>query len=277
MRAGPLSNPEVIKLLNAHFVPVYAVNDDYRGDGPQSEDERAEYTRIYREALDAGMSAGTVHVYIIAPDGKTVDSMHVAEAAKTEQLLATLKRNIKRFETAAGAPLVAPKAQSTRPVDIAGDALALHLVSRALGGGGSWGGVVEDWIVLDPDEWAHFVPPKELPANGSWRIDPAVSAKLLTHFYPSTENNDVSKNAFEHQHLDAQRIEGGAEVMVKLSGALKMKHAFYHKPDDNFAEATVVGFARIDPKSSRIRTFEMTTGEATYGGGKFAVGVRLAE
>ena len=29
MRAGPLSNKKVIDLLNAHFVPVYTVNEDY--------------------------------------------------------------------------------------------------------------------------------------------------------------------------------------------------------------------------------------------------------
>jgi hypothetical protein len=29
MRAGPLSNSEVIALLNSSFVPVYAVNEDY--------------------------------------------------------------------------------------------------------------------------------------------------------------------------------------------------------------------------------------------------------
>ncbi len=81
MRAGPLSKPEVIKLLNAYFVPVYAVNEDYRAVGPQPAEERREFTRIYREALDGKMSAGTVHVYLTSPDGKVIDSMHVAEVA----------------------------------------------------------------------------------------------------------------------------------------------------------------------------------------------------
>ncbi|MFT4550142.1 MAG: hypothetical protein ACI8XO_000368 [Verrucomicrobiales bacterium] len=278
MRAGPLSKPEVIKLLNAHFVPVYAVNEDYRGDGPQPADERKEFTRIYREALGAKMSAGTVHVYITAPDGKTIDSMHVAEAAKTGKLLATLKRNIERFDLAAGKTLVKPKPQSAATTGIAKNAVALHLVSRSLGGGGSWGGVVENWIVLEPTEWSSFVPAKDLKLNKKWRIDPAVSTKLLTHFYPSTENNDVSKNVFEHQHLDAKIIaidSSKSTALVKLSGSLKMKHTFYHKPDGNIAEANVVGYAEIDTSKAKIRAFGLTTGEATYGGGKFVVGVRL--
>lgn len=278
MRAGPLSKPDVIKMINAHYVPVYAVNEDYRGDGPQPADERKEFNRIYREALGAKMSAGTVHVYITAPDGKTVDSMHVAAAAKTDKLLATLKRNIERFDLTAGKTLVKPKPQSTAPTGIAKDAVALHLVSRSMGGGGSWGGVVENWIVLSTDEWSQFVPPKGKSPGDGWRIDPTVSTKLLTHFYPSTENNDVSKNVFEHQHLDAKLIaidSSKSTALVKLGGTLKMKHTFYHKPDSNIAEASVVGYAEIDTSKATMRAFGLTTVEATYGGGKFAVGVRL--
>ena len=39
MGVGPLSKPEVIKPLNAHFVPVCAVNEDYHGEGPQPAEE----------------------------------------------------------------------------------------------------------------------------------------------------------------------------------------------------------------------------------------------
>ena len=277
MRAGPLSNPEVIKLLNAHFVPVYAVNEDYRGEGPQPAEERREFTRIYREALDGEMSAGTVHVYLTSPDGRVIDSMHVAEAAKTEKLLATLKRNIGRLGIPAGGTLVKPKPQSTPPAGLAKDSVALHLVSRALGGGGSWGGVVENWIVLTSKEGAKFRPPVAKDGE-EWRIEPEVSAKLLTHFYPSTENNDVLKNVFDLQRLDAKVIAIDAEgetATLRLSGALKMKHPFYHKDDRNVAQAKIVGFVQFDLVTSTIREFGLITTEATYGGGKFAVGLRL--
>lgn len=280
MRAGPLSNAEVIKLLNAHFVPVYAVNEDYRGSGPQPEDERRQFTRIYREALEAKMSAGTVHVYITSPDGKAVDSMHVAEAAKTDKLLATLKRNIERFELKPGKTLVKPKPQSVAPKGIAKDAAVLHLVSRALGGGGSWGGVVENWIVLSAAEWSQFLPSDQAELNAEWKIDPAVSAKLLTHFYPSTENNDVSKNVFESQRLTAKVISidaGKSTAVVKLDGSLKMKHTFYHKADSNVAEADVVGYAKVDLAARKLLELDLTTTKASYAGGKFGVAVNLGK
>jgi hypothetical protein len=279
MRAGPLSNPEVIKLLNAHFVPVYAVNEDYRGNGPQPKAEREEFTRIYREALDAKMSAGTVHVYITSPDGKAVDSMHVAEAAKTEKLLATLKRNIARFDLEPGKTLVKPKPQSIAPPGIADDAAVFHLVSRALGGGGSWGGVVENWIVFNRAEWSKFLPSETAALNSEWEIDPKVSAKLLTHFYPSTENNDVTKNVFEGQRLGAKLISVDAEkstAIVKVVGSLKMKHTFYHKADNNVAEAEVLGFVKVDRAAGKLLEFNLTTTEASYAGGKFGIAVQLA-
>lgn len=278
MRAGPLSKPEVIKLLNAHCVPVYAVNEDYRGKGPQPAEERREYSRIYREALDGKMSAGTVHVYLISPDGKVIDSMHVAEAAQAEKLLATLKHNIGLLGVPAGGTLVKPKPQSTPPAGMAKDSVALHLVSRALGGGGSWGGVVENWVVLTSKEGAKFRP-TVAKVGETWRIEPEVSAMLITHFYPSTENNDVSKNVFDHQRLDAKviAIDGERETAtLRLSGALKMKHTFYRKDDRNVAQAEMVGFVQLDLATSTIREFGLMTVGATYGGGQFAVGLRLA-
>src|SRR5213593_3292448 len=111
MRAGPLSNEKVIGLLNRSFVPVYAVNEDYRRDGPAPPEERAEYDRIYRAALAAKLSTGTVHVYIVAPDGRPTGSLHVAEAAKTDRLLELLESSVARLKPAPGEPLAAPRPQ----------------------------------------------------------------------------------------------------------------------------------------------------------------------
>ncbi|MEX0711142.1 MAG: hypothetical protein WD278_02255 [Pirellulales bacterium] len=72
MRTGPFSNQEVIDRLNAYFVPVYAVNEDYRDGGPAPTEEKAEYQAIYREALAKGFSAGTVHVYVLDPRGQVI-------------------------------------------------------------------------------------------------------------------------------------------------------------------------------------------------------------
>ena len=80
MRAGPLSSPRVIDLLNTCFVPIFAVNEDYRDNGPAPKEEKAEYQRIYHEALDARLSAGTVHAYVVDTAGHPIDSLHVADA-----------------------------------------------------------------------------------------------------------------------------------------------------------------------------------------------------
>src|SRR5262249_20279680 len=115
MRPGPLSSPEVIDLLNSSFVPVFAVNEDYRNDGPASAEEKAEYRRIYREALAARLSAGTVHAYIVAPDGHPIDSLHVADAARPDRLLAMLRRTIRARKLTPGPTLVRPRSLSAPP------------------------------------------------------------------------------------------------------------------------------------------------------------------
>src|SRR5947199_3368994 len=92
MRAGPLSSPRVIDLLNARFVPAFAVNEDYREGGDAPAEEKALYDSIYREALGKGLSAGSVHAYVVDPGGHPTDSLHVAEAARTDRLVAMLER-----------------------------------------------------------------------------------------------------------------------------------------------------------------------------------------
>src|SRR5437660_2662587 len=96
----------VIGLINNYFVPVYASNEDYAADGCAPPEEKAEHRRIYLETLKAKRTAGTVHVYIIAPDGKALDSMHVADASKIEKLTELLENNIKKLKVPEGKPLV---------------------------------------------------------------------------------------------------------------------------------------------------------------------------
>ena len=49
-----------------------------------------------------------------------------------------------------------------------------------------------------------------------------------------------------------------------------MKHQFYpHKPDDNFVDATLVGYLDFDPATRQIKSFKLVTDQATYGTTKF--------
>ena len=81
----PLSNDRIIDLLNRHYVPVYLANVDYREGGSAPPEEKAELRRIHREGHAKKLSVGTVHAYVMAPDGSLIDSMHVAEAFKVEK------------------------------------------------------------------------------------------------------------------------------------------------------------------------------------------------
>src|SRR5262245_44440948 len=159
MRTGPFSSTEVIERLNKYFVPVYAVNEDYRKGGVAPEAEQAEYLRIYREALDNKFSAGTVHVYVLDPKGAVIGTRHVADAAKTSELIEFLDEMVAKLGTKPGKAVVEPKAQSMPPKHDKGS-LVLHLAARGLGGGGSWDGTSENWIVYSAEEARSLLPAK---------------------------------------------------------------------------------------------------------------------
>jgi hypothetical protein len=275
MRTGPFSSPQIIDRLNSLFVPVYAVNEDYREGGAAPEAEKAELERIYRETLAAGMSAGTVHVYVLAPGGKIFGSLHVADAAKIDRSSALLDRMTAQLGTNPGPPLVAPCAQAVAPAHAQGS-LVLHLASRPLTGQGSWEGLAEDWIDYTPDEHARLVPAEvPLTVGESWSPDSALVTRLLRHTYPITENNDAGKNQLLEQSLTARvvSVERGI-VRARLDGRLRMRHDFYFKPDGNIVDATLLGDLEIDGDTRVIRRFRLVTPRATYGGGRFGVVIR---
>jgi len=261
MRAGPLSNTNIIDLLNNYFVPVYVVNEDYAKKGCAPAEEKAELQRIFKEGYAAKKSVGSVHVYILNPAGKLIDSMHVAEAAKPKVLTAMLQKTIADLKLRPTAPVAKIRPQSAPPTHEEGS-LLLHLVSRSIDGKGAWSDFpVENWVVLTAEDQ------KGLLAD---QPDQAVLKKILTHFYPATENNDVSKNRFENISATSKR----AGSRVQLTGTFKMDHSFYHKDDGKAVEADFIGFAEPDLPTGRIKDLQMITRDASYNGGKFAVAVR---
>lgn len=274
MRAGPLSNPKIINVLNRYFVPVYTVNDEYARDGAALAEEKTERERIFREGYAAKMSVGTVHVYILNPEGHLIDSLHVAEASKPERLLATLNKTISTLQIEPGPPAVPPCPQSCAPPS-GSNSLTLHVVARLLDGRGAWGGIPgEDWILLDTREQQALFSSDHPKVGDTWIADRAVSEKILTHFYPATENNDVRKNRFEEQDLKATIVSLDHDIArVRLDGHFRMQHSFYHKDDGKMVDATVIGFMDFDLRRKRAVSIQMMTEKATYNGGQFAVGV----
>jgi hypothetical protein len=272
MRAGPLSSPEVVATLNRSFVPVYLSNEDYAADGPAPRAEKAERDRILSEARAAGLSVGTVHVYILDPEGHAVDSAHVAEGAKLPVLTALLERNLARFHPEGGPPLTPPRPQAPRPEHEPGD-LVLHLVARSLDGRGAWGGVIpEDWFVLSRSRAGALTPGPPVEVGRSWDVEPGVARRLLERFYPATENNDLAKNRIERVQLRAVVVstEGGV-ARARLDGELRMVHPFYHKDDGKVVEARVLGFVDFEPGTRAVRSLRIVTESARYNGGTFGV------
>src|SRR5438876_787432 len=138
--------------------------------------------------------------------GHPIDSLHVATAAKTDRLIDLLERTVEKLNIREGKAVVSPVTQSAPP-ECASDSLVLHLTSRSLDGRGAWNDFpVEDWIVLSHDECAKLLPGGKSRVGDSWRVDEEISARLLTRFYPPTENNDVSKNRFERRSLNAEIV-----------------------------------------------------------------------
>jgi hypothetical protein len=276
MRAGPLSNRKVIDLLNSYFVPVYTVNEDYSRKGRAPKEEKEERERIFRAGHAAKKSVGSVHVYVLGPSGEFFDSMHVAEATKSKKLIAMLEGAASELKIAAGKPVVAPQPQSQRPPGEASD-LALHLTARSLDGKGAWSEFpVENWVTLSASEQAQFLDSQTaLKPGESWTIPSELSQKLLTHFYPATENNDVTKNKFLERELVATVVSvEGKRARARVTGNFRMEHSFYHKADGKIAEGAVVGYVDFDPAARRIEELELVTDKATYGGGTFAIAVR---
>jgi hypothetical protein len=290
MRAVSLSNPEIISLLNRYYVPVYLSNEDYREGGKASMKEKAELRRIHQEAYAKKLSVGTVHAFVLDPDGHTLNSLHVAQAYKADPLSAMLKQAVDQLGTTPGTPVVRPEEQSHAPFDP--QAFTLHLIARYLerkgdgyalvvSSGGDWNAFpAEDWVALSKPEWRKLLPPGKPTVGATWTIDREVSASLLTHFYPPTENNDVSKNRLIQQSLRGTVVSvGNGVVRARLGGNLKMAHSFYGKEDGRTIDTDLLGTMDFRANRSGILNLDLVTGDAVYhtsdgGGQPFGVAVQ---
>jgi hypothetical protein len=264
--------------LNHYFVPAFVSMEDYEDSGSAPAAEKAEYWRIYQSAHAAKMSVGSVHVYILSAAGEPIATRHVAKAIEKGELQSLLEQTIRDLKIPRGEPVLKPAPQSA-PQEHAPDDLVLHLVARYSHQGGSWNEFPgENWLVLPRASWEKLLPPTGPKAElgASWEIDPAVSASILTHVYPQTENNDPRKNRLDRQSLKATVVSVGEGVIrARLDGQLHMKHSFYPGRDtEQFVDATLVGYVDFDPGSRHIRAVRLATDPARYDEHPFGVGIR---
>lgn len=281
MRAGPLSNDQVIDLLNHDYVPVFTSNEDYEKDGPAPPVERKERQRIIADCARNGTSTGTVHVYLVGPDGRALDSMHVAKASKTENLLAMLQKWTKSLGTQPGEPMVKPRDTSVPPAAPAGS-IVLHLVSRGQDTGprgGSWRECPsENWIVLSAEQAHGFLPKRTAEAGATFDVDADDAAQVLRYFYPQSE--DPTDNPWTQ--IDRQSLTGtvisiqNGLATARLEGSVQLQRNFYpHKFSPERMNATLLGFIQWRIGSGRITRFNLVTDEATTNEEHYAVAVRM--
>jgi hypothetical protein len=278
MRAGPLSSPKVISLLNSCFVPVYVSDEVTAKGGSAPAEEKALAARIHREALERKLPAGSVHVYIVTPDGSPIDSLHVAEAARTERLVELLERAVKGLRLEAGKALIRPAAQSRPPAADPGS-LIVHVTARGRKGA-SWNDFPsESWIVLGPREQAALLPAGDVAPGGSWEVGDGVAGEILCHFYPQTENNDAPASRILEQSLRATAVSAGEErIRARLDGRLRMRHDFYPGRDDGrVVDAVLAGYMDVDPRLRKVLVLRIVTERATYGPGTLDVAARSVD
>jgi hypothetical protein len=253
----------VIKSLNAHFVSVFTSNEDYYGDTANvPKDELAELDRIHREGYDAKMSVGTVHAYLLSPDGKLQETLHVAEAAQAGKLQLALERMVAKYNVPAGKPLVPPVPLS-RPRNLAAGSVALHITARREGRG-SWGEFPgENWPVFSAGEWRTLLtPPAGSKPGDKWPLDAALTRRILNHFHPQTEDcSDKDRNDLRTASITAELQRDGS---LSLTGKVELNRSFYPgRKDLTTATATLTGF-------SSKENFTLTTlDDARFGKEKF--------
>lgn len=276
MRAGPFAMDNVIGMLNKFYVPFYVANEDWMGPGKLPADEKREIQRIVHEAHAANLRVGSVSMYITGPDGKILDGLRVPQAyTPVKNTVDLLQKTIDKLQVKEGKLLVKPAPQSAPPKADA-DALVLHVVVREDNQAQSWQRYpAENWLVFPKADWSKFLPPA---GAKTWDVDAAVARKLLTFFYPGTEDtmsNQVDRNVIETASIQGAVVSnGGKRSLIRLDASLKMQRPFYPGHPEHKAvplEAKAVGYVEIE--SSRILSFRMATESGTFGAKKFGVAV----
>jgi hypothetical protein len=265
-------------MLNQYFVPVYTSNEVTGPQGSGPAEERAARNQIIQEFVKAQRGTGDVHVYILSPDAKPLASLDIGTAMDTGRLLAALQQVVQKLGTKQGEPVAPPQSQS-RPASKPPGALVLHLTARGFNTG-SWREFpAENWVVLSSPEWQKMLPPGNATTGEKWQIHPVLSRKLLTNFYPQTEDtSSVDRNRIDNQSLTATVLETkNGTVLVRLDGLLRMHRSFYPgRSDYKPVEARLVGFMDINLAGRRIESMALVTEKGRYGAEDFGAALHTS-
>jgi len=224
------------------------------------------------------MSVGSVHVYVLKPDGSVQGTLHVAKACeeKGAALEKLLRDAVAATKPKPGPPLVAPRKLMKRPEN-ADDSLVLHITARGLEHK-TWEGIPgENLAIFTPTEVRELLPPDTQPGQ-SWKVPDPLAYRIFKSIRPQTED------AYEEKE-DRNRVESAAltgrviakengRTRMKFEGTLRMKRSMYPgKPDDRRVDARLTGFAELNGR--QITEFNLVTDPATYAGGAFEAAVTV--
>lgn len=271
MRAGPLSDDRIIKILNSSFVPYYVTFQDYvAGINGVSKEESAEFNRIMAEFAKTNFSRGTVHVYVFTAGLAPLGTLHVAESAKIDVLLPFLNNVVSKLHVAAAPPSFTPRPQSAPPA-APKDSLVLHVFIRGLT-------LVtefphEDWVVLTPPEVQRLLPPPSAAAGTQWPLDHAASSKFGERLHPTLEwlvADPEGRYKTRIDNLDIQATmlppTGEGVSIAKLEGKIQMfRPAYGYEPAKSNVRANLTGYMKF--KDRRVLSFELIVKDAFYGDG----------
>jgi hypothetical protein len=276
LRAGPLSNPKIIELLNKYYVPVTTSNVDTGDRGTGLPAERTERFRIYGEFLTKKLGVGDVHVYILAADATAIVGMDIGPAMDSRREIEVLSEVVARLHTEPGPPAVTPHRQSLPPPTDA-DSMIFHLVSRHLPVGGGWNEYpAENWIVLKHSEWAQLLPTGDIRSRMSWDIPLPVAVKLAEWVYPQTEEvlrENRSRVEIASLHFTLTALQQGVG-RARIDGRVRLQHSPYPgRPSEVYADAKLLGYMDFDLAHPVIQRMRLVTTEATYATSGFGTSI----
>jgi hypothetical protein len=228
--------------------------------------------RIYLEFHSKKLGIGDVHVYALAPDKSAIASLSINLAQDPAKMIPFLQSVVDKLHVAPGPTAIKPHPTSVPPA-VPADALAIHLVSRALAGGSWHEFPSENWIVLSGAEWAQLLPAGTVAANSSWTVPQPVAVKLGEWVYPQNEEK-TSKNRSRVDQADFRltvvSVQGNL-ARARIDGKIKLLHSFYPggKAED-FAVSELSGYMDFNFADRRIQRLRIVTNKANYNDTPFA-------
>ena len=264
MRMGPFANNQVINYLNKFYVPVFVSNEDYQA-GKFGEENHKLLFSVWDQAKKKKLPMGTVHAYLLTPDGKIYNSMHVMHAARLDVFFRFITSAIGGMKTAGGETLVQP-APTFVPPSVEDDEILLHAASQY---GNRSHLAAEDWIVLSKEEWTQFVPPEKTDSDGAWSISEEVAQKIMIHLYPYAAdwNNDleqITRAEIKLYPLTAETSETKATYSVKGIVQMTRNRQAGRLPEP--VSAQLLGLVTVQSDAKEVKPkFVLSTGDAFYG------------